>query len=112
MEAGGDRHQRAAEDCRLLGLGDAKLVAKLDELTDEMRHQWWIHGHINFVLLSSSAFCDLYDKVVQPSDRPSRTRPCRPSTPTWSMRRAACGRSAAWSRAPASGPAIRHDRSS
>ena len=45
------------------GLGDDELVAKLDELTDEMRHQWWIHGHINFVLLSSSAFCDLYDKV-------------------------------------------------
>ena len=50
------------------GLGDDELVAKLDELTDEMRHQWWIHGHINFVLLSSSAFCDLYDKVVQPSE--------------------------------------------
>ncbi len=50
------------------GLDDAELVAKLDELTDEMRHQWWIHGHINFVLLSSSAFCDLYDKVVQPSE--------------------------------------------
>ena len=50
------------------GLGDAELVAKLDELTDEMRHQWWIHGHINFVLLSSSAFCDLYDRVVQPSE--------------------------------------------
>ena len=33
-----------------------------------MRYQWWIHGHINFVLLSSSAFCDLYDKVVQPDE--------------------------------------------
>ncbi|HZM40933.1 MAG TPA: hypothetical protein VFB94_17560, partial [Acidimicrobiales bacterium] len=42
-------------------LSDSELVAKLDELTDQMRHQWWIHGHINFVLLSSSAFCDLYD---------------------------------------------------
>jgi phosphohistidine swiveling domain-containing protein len=49
-------------------LSDSELVAKLDELTDEMRHQWWIHGHINFVLLSSSAFCDLYDKVVQPDE--------------------------------------------
>jgi rifampicin phosphotransferase len=43
-------------------------VAKLDELTERMRHQWWIHGHINFVLLSSSAFCDLYDKVMQPDE--------------------------------------------
>jgi phosphohistidine swiveling domain-containing protein len=49
-------------------LDDGELVAKLDELTDMMRHQWWIHGHINFVLLSSSAFCDLYDKVIQPDE--------------------------------------------
>ena len=33
-----------------------------------MRYQWWIHGHINFVLLSSSAFCDLYDEVMQPEE--------------------------------------------
>ncbi len=50
------------------GLSDAEFVAKLDEFTDHMRHQWWIHGHINFVLLSSSAFCDLYDKVMQPAE--------------------------------------------
>jgi len=50
------------------GLSDADLVAKLDEFTEHMRYQWWIHGHINFVLLSSSAFCDLYDKVIHPSD--------------------------------------------
>ena len=49
-------------------LSDAELIAKLDELTQLMRDQWWIHGHINFVLLSSSAFCDLYDKVVQPDE--------------------------------------------
>jgi pyruvate,water dikinase len=49
-------------------LSDDELVAKLDELTDYMRYQWWIHGHVNFVLLSSSAFCDLYDKVVQPEE--------------------------------------------
>jgi phosphohistidine swiveling domain-containing protein len=50
------------------GLSDAELIAKLDELTDQMRHQWWIHGHINFVLLSSSAFCDLYDTIMKPDD--------------------------------------------
>ena len=49
-------------------LSDAELMAKLDELTQLIRDQWWIHGHINFVLLSSSAFCDLYDKVVQPDE--------------------------------------------
>jgi len=50
------------------GLSDDELVAKLDELTEQMRHQWWIHGHINFVLLSSSAFCDLYDTIMKPDD--------------------------------------------
>ena len=49
-------------------LSDGELVTKLDELTDLMRHQWWIHGHINFVLLSSSAFCDLYDAIMRPDD--------------------------------------------
>jgi phosphohistidine swiveling domain-containing protein len=49
-------------------LSDTELVAKLDELTEYMTYQWWIHGHINFVLLSSSAFCDLYDKVMQPTE--------------------------------------------
>jgi rifampicin phosphotransferase len=49
-------------------LRDKEMVAKLDELTDMMRHQWWIHGHINMVLLSSSAFCDLYDKVMEPEE--------------------------------------------
>ena len=45
------------------GLSDAEFVKKLEEFTDHMRYQWWIHGHINFVLLSSSAFCDMYDEV-------------------------------------------------
>jgi len=50
------------------GLTNEQLVAKLEEFTDYMRHMWWIHGHINFVLLSSSAFCDMYDAVVKPDD--------------------------------------------
>jgi phosphohistidine swiveling domain-containing protein len=49
-------------------LSDEELVAKLDEFTDRMRYQWWIHGHINFVLLSSSALADLYDKMMQPEE--------------------------------------------
>jgi len=49
-------------------LSDDELVAKLDELTEYMIYQWWIHGHVNFVLLSSSAFCDLYDKVMEPEE--------------------------------------------
>jgi pyruvate,water dikinase len=73
------------------------MVAKLDELTDQMRHQWWIHGHINFVLLSSSAFCDLYDKVFQPGDPTEsyqtlqgfRTKPVDAAKGMWDLSRAA-----------------------
>ena len=50
------------------GLTHAELVAKLDEMTEYMRYQWWIHGHINFVLLSSSAYCDLYDSLMDPKE--------------------------------------------
>ena len=51
------------------GLSDEELLAKLDEMTEHMRYMWWIHGHINFVLLSSSAFCDLYAEVMQPDGK-------------------------------------------
>ena len=51
------------------GLSDAEMVAKLEEFVDHMTYQWWIHGHINFVLLSSSAFCDMYDEVMQPEEK-------------------------------------------
>ena len=76
-------------------LSDAELVAKLDELTDQMRHQWWIHGHINFVLLSSSAFCDLYDGTCGRTIPPSRTRRSTASRPPPSTPAAGCGPSAA-----------------
>ena len=49
-------------------LTNAELVTKLDEMTDHMRHMWWMHGHINFVLLSSSAFCDMYDRLFHPTE--------------------------------------------
>ena len=79
------------------GLSDTEMVAKLDELTDLMRHQWWIHGHINFVLLSSSAFCDLYDKVFQPAEPTEsyqllqgfRTKPVDAAKGMWDLSRVA-----------------------
>jgi rifampicin phosphotransferase len=79
------------------GLSNEELVAKLDELTERMTHQWWIHGHINFVLLSSSAFCDLYDALFKP-DEPTesyqalqgfRTRSVDASHGLWELSRIA-----------------------
>jgi pyruvate,water dikinase len=58
----------AAKTADYSSLSDAELITTLDEFTDHMRYQWWIHGNINFVLLSSSAFCDLYDMVMQPEE--------------------------------------------
>jgi pyruvate,water dikinase len=58
----------AEKDADYSAMSDEQLSAKLHEMTDHMRHMWWIHGNINFVLLSSSAFCDLYDEVMQPDD--------------------------------------------
>ena len=100
VEAGGHRQERGRPRRPTTpGLTDAELVAKLDEFTDHMRYQWWIHGHINFVLLSSSAFCDLYDKLMRPGRvAPSRTRRSRASTPARSTSSGACGSSAAWPR--------------
>jgi rifampicin phosphotransferase len=50
------------------GLSDAELLDKLADMKSWMNEQWYIHGHINFVLLSGAAFCDLYDAEMQPTD--------------------------------------------
>ncbi len=49
-------------------LDDEALIAKLADMKDHMTFMWHVHGHINFVLISSAKFCDLYDEVVQPDD--------------------------------------------
>ena len=50
------------------GLDHAGLVAKLAEMKNHMTYMWHVHGHINFVLISSSKFCDRYDEIMQPTD--------------------------------------------
>ncbi len=49
-------------------MGPDQLLAKLDELKDRMTFMWHVHGHINFVLISSGAYCDLYDEIMEPDD--------------------------------------------
>ena len=43
-------------------------IDALDELKERMTWLWHVHGHINFVLISSAAFCDLYDEIMEPDD--------------------------------------------
>ena len=49
-------------------LDDAALLDKWDWFVDHMRHQWYVHGHINFALLAAANFCDFYDEIVKPTD--------------------------------------------
>ena len=58
----------AEKDVDYSGMSDASLLAKLDDMTNHMRHMWYIHGHINFVLVSGAAFCDMYDEEMQPQE--------------------------------------------
>jgi hypothetical protein len=49
-------------------LADNELLPQLAWFINHMRHQWYVHGHINFALLAASMFCDFYDEVMQPTD--------------------------------------------
>ncbi len=44
------------------------LIQKLSDMKDHMTFMWHVHGHINFVLISSAKFCDFYDEIVKPED--------------------------------------------
>jgi pyruvate,water dikinase len=63
-----ERAAKAEREADYRALSDAELLAKLEALEQSMVDQWTIHGRINFVLISSSKYCDFYDEVMQPSD--------------------------------------------
>lgn len=47
-------------------LGDAELVASLDEHMADQVYRWTIHGRINFILIAASRFADFYKEIVKP----------------------------------------------
>ena len=49
-------------------MGDAELLAKFDDMTNWMTEMWYVHGHINFALLSGAALSDMYTEVMHPED--------------------------------------------
>lgn len=65
-------------------LDDDALLAKLADMKDHMTFMWHVHGHINFVLISSAAFSDLYDEIVEPAD-PTEAYQCLQGWETMSM---------------------------
>ena len=50
------------------GLSNAELLAKFDDMKDWMTEMWYIHGHINFALVSGVKLSDFYAEVMQPDD--------------------------------------------
>ena len=50
------------------GMSNAELLAKFDDMTEWMTQMWYVHGHINFALVSGAALSDLYTEVMQPED--------------------------------------------
>ncbi|MEY2552738.1 MAG: rifampicin phosphotransferase, partial [Ilumatobacteraceae bacterium] len=50
------------------GMSNAELLAKFDDMTDWMTEMWYVHGHINFALLSGAKLSDYYAEVMQPDD--------------------------------------------
>jgi phosphohistidine swiveling domain-containing protein len=47
---------------------DEMLFARYHEMTRWMEQMWYVHGHINFALISGAALSDFYDEVMHPDD--------------------------------------------
>lgn len=73
----------------------AQLLDQLDWFIAHQKHQWYVHGHINFALLAAAAFCDFYDEVMKPTDTTEsyqclqgfRTRSVDATTGLWKLGR-------------------------
>ena len=64
-------------------LTDAQLFAKYHEMTKWMEEMWYVHGHINFALISGAALSDFYDEVIQPDDPTEAYRRLRDEAPVY-----------------------------
>ena len=49
-------------------MSNAELLAKFDDMKSWMTEMWYIHGHINFALVSGVKLSDFYADVMQPDD--------------------------------------------
>src|SRR5258706_2322102 len=49
-------------------MSNAELLAKFDDMTDWMTEMWYVHGHINFALVSGAKLSDLYTDIMHPDD--------------------------------------------
>lgn len=49
-------------------MSDEEVFARYFDMCRWMEELWYIHGHINFALISGTALSDFYDEVMQPAD--------------------------------------------
>jgi rifampicin phosphotransferase len=58
----------AERDADYSKMSNAELLEKFDDMKDWMTEMWYVHGHINFALVSGAALSDLYTDVMHPDD--------------------------------------------
>jgi hypothetical protein len=49
-------------------MSDEEIFARYFDMRRWMEEMWYIHGHINFALISGTALSDFYDEVMKPAD--------------------------------------------
>jgi rifampicin phosphotransferase len=94
MIRGRNEAERTADYSQLT---DGQLFAKYHEMTKWMEEMWYVHGHINFALISGAALSDFYDAVIHPDDpteayqilQGHHTRPVDAAHGLWNLSRIA-----------------------
>ena len=61
-------------------LSNEELLHTLDEMLQDFRARWTLHGYINFVVISASRFADFYNETFEPED-PTRGVSVAPGFP-------------------------------
>jgi rifampicin phosphotransferase len=62
------QRNEAERDVDYSTMSDEELFARYHEMTRWMEQMWYIHGHVNFALISGAALSDFYDEVMRPAD--------------------------------------------
>ncbi|WP_284163428.1 PEP-utilizing enzyme [Frigidibacter sp. SD6-1] len=86
----------AERDRDYSAMSDEEIFARYFEMIRWMEQMWYIHGHINFALVSGSALSDFYDEVMRPEDPTEayqilqgyHTRPVDAAHGLWKLSRA------------------------
>lgn len=62
------QRNEAERDRDYAKMSDEEMFAHYFSMSRWMEEMWYVHGHINFALISGAALSDFYDEVMKPSD--------------------------------------------